>query len=65
MIGDELRNTKPYAVPVQFLALKSISDDQIRQLEIGIENAMKDKGMVPVGMYNHALAQLYTVQYTQ
>ena len=48
MLADELRNVKPYAVPVQFLPIKSITDDQIRQLEL--ETLMKSNEMVTVGM---------------
>ena len=50
MLADELRNVKPYAVPVQFLPIKSITDDQIRQLELEIETLMKSNEMVTVGM---------------
>lgn len=55
MIADELRNTKPYAIPIQFIPIKSITDQQIRQLEIEIEAAMKGIGMIPVGKYILAL----------
>ena len=48
MFADKLRNVKPYAVPVQFLPVKYITDDQIRQLEI--ETLMKSNEMVTVGM---------------
>jgi hypothetical protein len=50
MLADELRNVKPYAVPIQFLPIKSITDDQSRQLEHEIEALMKSNGMVTVGM---------------
>ena len=50
MLADELRNVKPYAVPIQFLPIKSITDDQIRQLEHEIEALMKTNEMVTVGM---------------
>ena len=48
MLADELRNVKRYAVPVQFLPIKSITDDQICQLELEI--LMKSNEMVTVGM---------------
>ena len=48
MLADELRNVKPYAVPVQFMPTKTITDDQMRKLELEI--SMKSYGMVPVGM---------------
>lgn len=51
MIANELRNAKPYAVPIQFLSCKSITDEHIRNLEVDIEESMKSNGMVPVGMY--------------
>ena len=51
MIADELRNTKPYAIPIQFIPIKTITDQQIRQLKIEIEAAMKGVGMIPVGKY--------------
>ena len=50
MLADELKNVKPYAVPVQFPPIKSITDDQIRQLELEIETLMKSNEMVTVGM---------------
>ena len=50
MIADELRNVKPYAIPIQFMPIKTITDDQIRKLELDIETSMKTNGMVPVGM---------------
>ena len=53
MLADELRNVKPYAVPVQFLPIKSITDDQIRQLELEIETLMKSNEMVTVGITIH------------
>ncbi len=49
MISDELRNRKPYAIPVRFLSLKSITDEKLRDLELEIEDSMKFNGMVPVG----------------
>lgn len=52
MIADELRNTKPYAIPIQFIPIKSITDQQIRLLELEVETAMKSIEMVPVGKYN-------------
>lgn len=49
MISDELSNVKPYAVPVQFLSLSSMTDEHICTLELVMEKAMKACGMVPVG----------------
>ena len=48
MLADELRNVKLHAVPVQFLPIKSITNDQICQLKL--ETLMKSNEMVTVGM---------------
>ena len=61
MIADELRNTKPYAIPIQFVPIKSITDQQIRLLEIEIEGAMKSIGMIPVGKYIFMLHVRFTL----
>lgn len=52
MISDELRNRKPYAVPVQFIPYKSLSDSKLRDLQVKVEKSMKNVGMTVVGMYN-------------
>ncbi|CAB3983365.1 Hypothetical predicted protein [Paramuricea clavata] len=49
MISDELRNTKPYAVPVRFLPYHSITDAKLRELQSQIEDAMVAVNMVTVG----------------
>ena len=49
MISDELRNQKPYAVPIQFLSYKSITDCQLRNLQLEIEASMKKIDMDVVG----------------
>jgi hypothetical protein len=49
MISDELRNRKPYAVPVQFIPYKSLGDSQLRDLQIKLEKSMKSTGMTVVG----------------
>ena len=51
MIADELRNRKPYAVPVQFMPYKSLTDSKLRELEVQLEDAMRNAGMTVVGMY--------------
>jgi hypothetical protein len=51
MIADELRNSKPYAIPVRFLPYKSITDSKVRELETEMENAMTSLEMTVVGMY--------------
>ena len=49
MIADECRNRKPYAVPVQFLSYKSITDSELRELELEVERAMNSLGMIVIG----------------
>jgi hypothetical protein len=49
MISDELRNRKPYAVPIQFIPYKSLGDFQLRELQVKVEDAMKSTGMTVVG----------------
>lgn len=50
MIADELRNRKPYAIPVQFLPYRSLTDANLRELEVQLEEAMRREGMTVVGM---------------
>lgn len=51
MITDELRNRKPYAIPVRFLPYKSLTDVKTRELEQELEDAMRSTGMTVVGEY--------------
>ena len=48
MISGELRNRKPYAVPVQFIPYKSLSDSKLRDLQVKVEKSMKNVGMTVV-----------------
>lgn len=41
IIADELRNCKPYAVPIRFIPYKSIRDGKLRQLELELEGVMR------------------------
>jgi len=50
MIPDELRNRKPYAIPVRFMPYKSLTDFKLRELEVQLEDTMRSKGMTVVGM---------------
>lgn len=50
MIADELRNRKPYAVPLRFMPYKSLTDSKLRDLELELEEAMRNAGMTVVGM---------------
>ena len=49
MIADELRNKKPYAIPVRFMPLKSLTDLKLRKLEMYLEDVMRSEGMTVVG----------------
>lgn len=51
MISDELRNSKPYAVPVRFLPYHSITDAKLQKLQSEIEDAMVAVNMVTVGKH--------------
>lgn len=51
MIADELRNRKPYAIPVRFMPYRSLTDSKLRELELQLEEAMRNMGMTVVGMY--------------
>ena len=48
MISDELRNSKPYAVPVRFLPYHSITDAKLRELETELGDAMLAVNMLTV-----------------
>ena len=49
MISDELRNFKPYAIPVRVVAYRSITDDKVQELKEELKDAMKNIGMNFVG----------------
>ena len=51
MVSDELRNFKPYAIPVCVLKYSSLTDKNARDLKEELKTAMEDIGMVTVGMY--------------
>ena len=48
MIADELRNRKPYAMPVQFLPYKSITDAKLIELASNLQDVMEKNGMTVV-----------------
>jgi len=50
MFADELRNRKPYAIPVRFMPYKSLTDSKLRELELQLEEAMRNVAMTVVGM---------------
>lgn len=49
MIADELRDRKPYAIPVKFMPYKSLTDSKLREMELQVEEAMRNAGMTIVG----------------
>lgn len=49
MIADELRNRKLYAIPVKFMPYKSLTDSKLREMELQVEEAMRNAGMTIVG----------------
>jgi hypothetical protein len=52
MVSDELRNFKPYAIPVHVMKYTSLIDKNARDLEDEFKIAMEDMDMVTVGMFN-------------
>ena len=54
MISSELRQVKPYALPIQLLPYKSIDESTMRQLICEIVKVMTSKGMKVVGMCKYA-----------
>jgi hypothetical protein len=52
MVSDELRNFKPYAIPVRVLKYTSLTDKNARDLKDELKSAMEEMGMVTVGMFN-------------
>ena len=53
MISDELRNHKPYALPVRFLPYKSLTDKALRDLQVEVAVKMTSLGMIVVGEYEN------------
>ena len=51
MVSDELRNFKPYAIPVRVLIYTSLTDMNARDLKDELKGTMEDIGMVTVGMF--------------
>lgn len=49
MISSELRNTKPYAVPVQCLPYRSMKHHQLRNIVCTLIKEMKQRGMRVAG----------------
>lgn len=49
MIADELRNRKSYVILVKFMPYKSLTDSKLREMELQVEEAMRNAGMTIVG----------------
>ncbi|XP_072046198.1 uncharacterized protein [Amphiura filiformis] len=49
MISDELRNRKPYAVPVRVMPVASVKDLTIRALQVELKTVMEELNMKVVG----------------
>jgi hypothetical protein len=49
MISDELRNFKPYAIPVRIVTYKSITDNRVQELKDELKDTMTKIGMKVVG----------------
>ena len=52
MVSDELRNFKPYAIPVRVLKYTSLTDKNAHDLKHELKSAMEEMGMVTVVMLN-------------
>lgn len=63
MISDELRNFKPYAVPVRVIKYKSITDAMLRGFKEDLRKAMKECGMTTVGMYKVDYFKIQKLQF--
>lgn len=51
MVADEQRNTKPYAIPIQYVPHKGIRDQEVRDLTKGIKEQMTNAHLKVVGMF--------------
>ena len=49
MVSDELRNMKPYAIPVRVMPFHSLTDAKVREIRDELKVAMVKKGFVVVG----------------
>ena len=51
MISEELRNKKPYAIPVRIMPVTTVKDLEIRTLQVQLKTAMEEEGMEVVGEF--------------
>ena len=49
LVSEEGRNTKPYALPIQYIPYRSIKDQYVMDVTNNIKTAMVAMGMKPVG----------------
>ena len=49
MISEEARNVKPYAIPVRFMPVRTLSDKVVRQLKEELRVTMVELGMTVAG----------------
>ena len=56
MISPEEHNRKPYAIPVQCIPYKSLSDSKVRELANNVIREMVKRNMKVAGIYNYVLA---------
>lgn len=51
MVADEQRNTKPYAIPIQYVPYKGIRDQEVRDLTKAIKEQMTNAHLKVVGRF--------------
>ena len=51
MISEELRNKKPYAIPVRIMPVTTVKDLEIRALQMELKTAMEEEDMDVVGEF--------------
>lgn len=59
MISSELRNRKPYALPIQCLPCGGLKESDIRRIVIEVVKAMVDRDMKVCGKYNNSYCMCY------
>ena len=52
MIADEQQNSKPYAIPVQYIPYKGIRDQEVRDLTKEIKVQMTNADLKIVGKFS-------------
>lgn len=49
MLSDEKRSHKPYALPVQYIACRTLKDQFVRDLNAKVKTEMKSRDMAVAG----------------